>query len=98
MEERLALENLSRIEGRSINQLVNEAIKVYLRQRGKKEWRLEANPAGLRAYLKQDPGFEKAIDEFVEAEASFEDPIEGDLLEGKASGPVQRKIRDILEG
>ncbi|MGZ4841893.1 MAG: hypothetical protein ACXV5J_09120, partial [Candidatus Angelobacter sp.] len=60
-EERVALENLSRIEGRPMNQLLNEAIKGYLRQKGKKERSLEANLAGLRAYRRQDPEFRKAI-------------------------------------
>jgi hypothetical protein len=100
-EERVALENLSRIEGRPMNQLLNEAIKGYLRQRGRKERSLEANLAGLRAYRRQDPGFQKAIGEFVEAEATLDDPLEGEIVEAqsveaKATGPVQNKIRDIL--
>ncbi|MGZ4829648.1 MAG: hypothetical protein ACXVKH_07345 [Candidatus Angelobacter sp.] len=100
-EERVALENLSRIEGRPMNQLLNEAIKGYLRQKGKKERSLEANLAGLRAYRRQDPEFRKAIAEFVEAEAALEDPLEGEIVEtppaeAKAAGPVQSKIRDIL--
>lgn len=99
--ERVALENLSRIEGRPMNQLLNEAIKGYLRQRGRKERSLEANLASLRAYRKKDPGFRKAMQEFVEAEATLDDPLEGELTgtkpkEPKAAGPVQSKIRDIL--
>ena len=96
-EERLALENLSRIEGRPMSQLVNDAIKSYLREWERQKQTMEINLAGLRSYRKQDAGFEKAIDEFVEAEASLEDPIEGDLVEGKALGLLQRKIRDILD-
>lgn len=100
-EERVALENLSRIEGRPMNQLLNEAIKGYLRQRGRKERSLEANLASLRAYRKKDPGFRKAMQEFVEAEATLDDPLEGEIVEtkskvAKAAGPVQSKIRDIL--
>ena len=84
-----------------MNQLLNEAIKGYLRQKGKKERSLEANLAGLRAYRRQDPEFRKAIAEFVEAEATLEDPLEGEIVEmpsaeAKAAGPVQSKIRDIL--
>ena len=60
--ERDALENLSKVEGRPVNQLVNEAIKSYLSRRGQKERSLEANLAGLREYRKQDPGFRRAID------------------------------------
>jgi hypothetical protein len=100
-EERTALENLSRIEGRPMNQLLIEAIKGYLRQRGSKERSLEAHLASLRAYRKKDPGFGKAMGKFVEAEAMLEDPLEGEIVEAKpkeakAAGPVQSKIRDIL--
>jgi predicted transcriptional regulator len=102
-EERAALKNLSKVEGRPINQLLNEAIKGYLSRRGRKERSLEANLAALRAYRKQDPGFQRAIAAFVEAEASLEDPLEGEPMEGqfvegqlKPAGPVQSKIRELL--
>ena len=102
-EERAALKNLSKVEGRPINQLLNEAIKSYLSRRGRKERSLEANLAGLRSYRKQDPGFQRAIAAFVEAEASLEDPLEGEPIEGqfvegqlKPAGPVQSKIRELL--
>lgn len=101
-EERLALENLSRIEGRPMNQLLNEAIKGYLRQRGRKERSLEANLVSLRAYRKKDRGFHKVIAEFVESEATLDDPLEGEIVEtkrkkAKTAGRVQSKIRDILD-
>ena len=96
-EERLALEKLSRTEGRPINQLVNEAIKGYLREWDRKKGSLGTNLADLRDHRKRDPEFENAIDEFVHAEASLEDPIEGDLVERTVFGPVQRKIREILD-
>jgi hypothetical protein len=102
-EERVALKNLSRVEGRPINQLLNEAIKSYLSRRSRKERSLEANLAGLRAYRKQDPGFQRASAAFVEAEVSLEDPLEGEPIEGqfvegqlKPAGPVQSKIRELL--
>jgi hypothetical protein len=62
IEERLALENFSRIEGRPTNHLVSEAIKSYLRKRDGKRRRLETHLADLRAYRKKDPGFKKAIE------------------------------------
>ena len=107
-KERAALQHLSKVEGRPINQLLNEAIKVYLTRQGRKEHDLEANLASLRAYRKQDPGFRHAIAAFVEAETGHEDPVEGATIEGKfvegkfvegelqSPGPVQSKIRDIL--
>lgn len=102
-EERIALKNLSRVEGRPINQLLNEAIKSYLSRRGRRERSLEANLASLRAYRKQDPGFQRAIAAFVDAEASLDDPLEGEPIEGqfvegqlKPAGPVQSEIRELL--
>ena len=102
-EERAALEVLSKVEGRPINQLLNEAVKSFLSQRGRKERSLEASLASLRAYRTKDPGFQRAIAAFVEAEASQQDllegePIEGHLVEGQLQpvGPVQSKIRDLL--
>jgi predicted transcriptional regulator len=102
-EERVALVNLSKVEGRPINQLLNEAIKSYLIRRGAKERGLEANLAGLRAYRKKDSRFKRAIAAFVEAEASLKDPLEGEPKEGefvegelKPAGPVQTKIRELL--
>jgi hypothetical protein len=101
--ERAALGNLSKIEGRPINQLLNEAIKIYLSRRGRKERGLEATLADLQAYRKQDPGFRRAISALVEAEASLEDPLEGepvagDFVEGqfRPAGPVQSKLRELL--
>jgi len=57
---------------------------------------------GLTVHRKQNPGFKRAIDEFVEAEAVFEDPLEGQLIEEQSgerhsARPVQRKTRDILD-
>ncbi len=101
--ERAALENLSKLEGRPINQLLNEAIKMYLTRPGQKERSLQANLEKLRAYRKQDPGFRKAMAAFVEAEASLDDPVEGEAMEASSvddllrpAGPVQSRIRGVL--
>jgi hypothetical protein len=97
-EEHAALESLSELEGRPINQLLNEAIKTYLSRVGGKERRLEANLARLRTYRKLDPAFGKAIAAFVEAEATLEDPIEGHPVSEAADseGPVQSKLRELM--
>jgi len=97
-EERVALESLSKIEGRPINQLLNEAIKSYLTRRGRKERSLETQLEALRAYRTRDPSFRSAIASFVEAESSLEDPLEGEAIEGQLdpTGPVQSKVRDLL--
>lgn len=103
-EERAALENLSKIEGRPVNQLLNEAIKNFLVRRGPKERGLEANLARLRAYRRRDHGFHHALAAFVEAEASLDDPLEGKPVEGKlvngeieTTGPAQRRVRELLD-
>ena len=102
-EERTALEHLSEVEGRPVNQLLNEAIKIYLSQHGSKEASLEANLSALQKYRKRDPGFGGAISAFVDAEAGLEDPFEGKPVDGQfvegqfqPAGPVQSKIRELL--
>ena len=102
-EERAALENLSRIERRPVNQLLNEAVRSFLLRRRPRERSLEASLERLRAYRERDPQFRQARGAFVEAEASLVDPFEGDAVEGELvdgqlapAGPAQSKIRDIL--
>jgi predicted transcriptional regulator len=102
-EERAALENLSKVERRPVNQLLNEAVRNFLLRRRPKERSLEANLERLRAYRERDPHFRKARKAFVEAEASVDDPLEGEPIEGQLAngrvepiGPAQSKIRDIL--
>jgi predicted transcriptional regulator len=69
-QERNALKHLSKIERRPINQLLNEAIRNYLREKGERERGLEASLAELKAYRKKDPGFRRAISGVVDAEAT----------------------------
>jgi predicted transcriptional regulator len=102
-EERNALKHLSKVERRPINQLLNEAIKNYLRQKGERERGLEASLAELKAYRKKDPEFRRAIAKVVEAEATIKDPIEGEPFEEpgegsplKSGGPIRDKLREVL--
>jgi len=99
-QERNALKQLSKIERRPINQLLNEAIKNYLRQKGERERGLEASLAELKAYRKKDPGYRRAIAKVVEAEAAITDPVEGEPFEepegGSSGGSVQGKLREVL--
>jgi hypothetical protein len=83
-----------------VNELFREAIGHYLSRRNLNN--LEGPTSALRTYREQNPGFKRAIDESVEAEATFEGPLEGELIESqsgarRSAGPVQRKIRDILD-
>jgi hypothetical protein len=102
-KERAALESLSEIEGRPVNQLLNEAIKGFLSRQGPKELSLETTLARLRAYRESDQGFQSAKARVVEAEATLEDPLEGELFQGQLvdgrpvpAGPVQSRIRELL--
>jgi predicted transcriptional regulator len=102
-EDRTALEHLSELEGRSINQLVNEAIKIFLNQERPKQAGLEASRLALQKNGKHDPGFERAIAAFVDAEVRHEDqpegkPVEGQFVEGqfKPAPQSQVKIRRFL--
>ncbi len=90
--ERAALEDLSRIEGRPVNQLLNEAVKSFLMRRRPTERTLEENLARLRAYRKRDPHFRRAIDAFVESEASLDDPVEGEQVEGELEEGVPKQV------
>jgi hypothetical protein len=83
---------------------LNEAIKGFLGRRGPKELSLETTLARLRAYRERDPRFQSAIAELVESEAALDDPLEGELIEGKVidgdlapAGPAQSRIRNLLD-
>ena len=107
-----ALENLSRVLKRPMNQLVNEAVRDYVDRRGREAERgLEATLARLRTYRRRDPHFKEAIDAITDAEARFgkADPAEGKvalgrLVDGKLvrepatgdAGPVQAEVHRLL--
>ena len=107
-----ALENLSLVLKRPMNQLVNEAVKDYVDRRSAEvEHDLEATLTTLRAYRKRDPHFKAAIAAFVDAEARFgkDDPAEGRVVIGKlvngqlvedrtieGTSPLQAEIRRLL--
>lgn len=90
-----ALDNLSRILHRPKNQLINEAVKLYVRQCSRNvEQELEGMLTSLRAHQKKDPDFEKTIDALANAEAQFagNDPAEGRLLPSKtAAGRIHAR-------
>ena len=89
------LSTLSRVLGRPQNQLVNEAVRDFVARRSKEvETDLEATLEALRAYRKSDPDFDRAITDYVDAEAS----LKGDPAEGKRAdlGPTQRRVLELL--
>jgi len=102
--EREALRSLSKIEGRPINQLLVDAIRTYLGQKGRRERILEANLKALRQYRQKDVGFRRAIAAFVDAEATQKDPLEGNPVDSQIDEPLQRtgalqsKLREVIGG
>lgn len=92
------LSMLSKILGRPQNQLVNEAVRDFVARRSKEvEIDLEVTLEALRAYRKNDPNFERAIEDYVDAEVSLkEDPAEGQRAED--IGPAQKRVLELLNG
>jgi predicted transcriptional regulator len=90
------LSTLSRILGRTQNQLVNEAVRDFVARRSREvEMDLEATLEALRAYRRSDPDFDRAIADYVDAEASLkEDPAEGQRAEDM--GPAQKRVLELL--
>ena len=88
---------LSKVLGRPRNQLVNEAVRDFVAQRSREvEVDLEATLASLRAYRKSDPTFDRAIADYVDAEASLkEDPAEGRRVPVDA-GPAEARMLRLL--
>lgn len=92
------LSTLSKLLGRPLNQLVNEAVRDFVARRTREvEMDLEATLDALRAYRKSDPDFERALADYVDAEASLKpDPAEGQRA--LDHGPTQSRILDLLDG
>ncbi len=105
-----ALEHLSEVLNRPMNQLVNEALEDFVARRSRQvEQDLETTLARLRAYRARDPHFREAIAATVEAEAQHgqDDPAQGEVMTGEfvngqlvesaeETGPVQSKIHRLL--
>jgi len=91
------LSTLSKVLGRPLNQLVNEAVRDFVARRTKEvEMDLEATLEALRAYRKSDPNYERALADYVDAEASLkEDPAEGQRAEDM--GPAQARMLELLK-
>ena len=104
--EHHALENLSKLLKQPMNKLIVKAIKDFLMKRGQEEIELKARLDKLSQYRRGDPDYERAIEAFVEDEVSNEDPLEEKLFierlrsshTGDNPGPVQTKLRSILNG
>lgn len=93
-----SLSALSQLLGQPLNQLVNEAVSDFVARRSKEvKVDLEATLETLRVYRKSDPDFERAIADYVDAEASLrEDPAEGQRAVNV--GPAQARVLKLLDG
>jgi predicted transcriptional regulator len=89
---------LSKLSGRSSNQLVNEAIKEFVAKRSLEiEDDLKATLADLRAYRLRDPNFDAALAKAAEIEASVtDDPAEGKVV--TETEPLKVRLRGLLDG
>ena len=92
------LSALSKKLGRPLNQLVNEAVREFVAKRSKAvDVDLQASLESLRLYRTSDPNFERAIADYVDAEASLKpDPAEGHRAVDV--GPAQTRMLDLLDG
>jgi len=90
-----ALSTLSSVTHRSMNDLVTEAVGKFTVAESEVQARdLENTLKRLRAYRDLDPEFKQALAGFVEAEASYDDPLEGEPREDK--GPVRDRVQSLL--
>ena len=90
-----ALSSLSSITKRSMNQLVTEAVAIYVKRTSREVERdLEKTLEQLRQYSSKDPDFEQAIAAFAEAEATLDDPVEGRPIDRPQT--AQSEIDELL--
>lgn len=85
---------------RPLNKWVNIALAELIdRQAATIEAELEQALRNIKRYRKTDPGHQRAIKAFIDAEVAFaaEDPMEG-TREPQASGPAVSTVREMLRG
>lgn len=90
------LVKLSKLLRQPLNRLANEALAEYVARRTLEvEDDLVTTLEDLRAYRKGDANFDRAIAQFVEAEATVKhDPAEGRIV--SPAGPTESKVRELL--
>jgi len=90
---------LQSVLNKPLNRLVNEALEDFVEKRtAEVETDLLQILMRLRKYRRSDPKFEKAIAQFVNAEASLgsDDPVEGRTR--VKAGPAQTMVQKLLRG
>lgn len=94
-----SLDQFSSLIGKPKNRLVNEAVRMFLERRiSETERDLRATLDALKACRTLDPGFEKAIADFAEAEIAHHDSDPFECRVAPVKGPVSEEIRGLLHG
>jgi len=90
-----ALSLLSGVKGRSINDLITEAVSSYVSDASERvAHRLEATLNKLRAISVKDNDFEDAIERVAEGEARHKDPLEGEIV--SLDAPLEDQLKTLL--
>lgn len=95
VQERLVI--VSEVLKVPLNRLVNEAVREFVRKRTTEVVAdMEETLKLLKGKSAEDRDFERAISTFAESEAKYakEDPTEGQIKH--KHGPLQSKVRDLL--
>jgi predicted transcriptional regulator len=92
---------LSKVQGRTQNQLVNEAVRDLVSRRAREvSVDLETTLARLKAHRRTDPTGEQSMAAAMEAEAAIEhDPAEGVRVQrNRPPGPATARVLQRLRG
>ncbi|MSQ51168.1 MAG: hypothetical protein EXR28_04705 [Betaproteobacteria bacterium] len=97
---------MSEIQGRSQNQIVNEAVRELVSKRAQEvEANLKSTLARLKAYRLHDPTGEKSMAAAMKAEAAIDyDPAKGvrvlrsNVVRSNVAGPASTRMLDSLRG
>lgn len=90
-----ALSTLSSVGRRSMNELISEAVSLYVVKESRAAERdLEYTLERLRQYTNRDPKFEQAIEAIADAESQCPDPLEGTPYPTVSA--AQSEIRELL--
>ncbi len=105
-----ALAHLSRLLGRPVNKLVNEAVRDYLLKTSQKERELEGALASLRAYRERDLQVREPVADYLDTRGKSETidavrefvrrvsaiyPVKGSLLFGSRARGTHRPDSDV---
>ncbi len=99
-EVQAGLALLSEVQGRSQNQLVNEAVRELVSKRTREvELDLESTLARLRRHRLADPSGEQSMLAAMRAEAAVEyDPADGVQTKTLTAGPTAARMLERLSG